>query len=61
MEEFKDLITKNSQNSRPKVFLVKFIKIIKVKAKKLSYLTSYLIGWELKKAGVDVNFSQFVI
>ena len=29
----------------------------KSKAKKLSYLTSYLIGWELKKAGVDVNFS----
>ncbi len=27
------------------------------KAKRLSYLTSYLIGWELKKIGVDVNFS----
>ena len=23
----------------------------------MSYLTSYLIGWELKKIGVDVNFS----
>ena len=27
------------------------------KAKRLSYLTSYLIGWELKRVGIDVNFS----
>ena len=27
------------------------------KAKRLSYLTSYYIGWEIKRLGVDVNFS----
>ena len=27
------------------------------KAKRLCYLTAYLIGWELKRVGVDVNFS----
>ena len=29
----------------------------KSKAKRLSYFTSYLVGWELKKIGIDVNFS----
>ena len=29
----------------------------KNKAKRLSYLTSYLIGWELKEVGIDINFS----
>ena len=35
----------------------KIFKKNEVKAKRLSYLTSYLIGWELKRAGIDVNFS----
>ena len=32
-------------------------KVNKIKAKKLGYFTSYLIGLELKSVGVDINFS----